>query len=355
MDDEKTEAPTAKKIEKAREEGNVLKSPDVNAFLGLVMGLALVFLCFNFWMRGLGGVFEQIYQGFNQDITRENAISITIALVFQMLYLLAPIFGALMVIGVIANVAQSGFLLTGKAIQPKLQKLNFITGMKNIISLKKLLDGFLITFKVMTAFMIAFFVFVGFMHELTTVALFPLGDQMLWFRDKALILIGILLAFFMVMATVDYIIKRYQYFKSLRMSKQEVKDEFKNMEGDQQVKGKIRSLMFQAARKRMMQNIPSADVVVTNPTHYAVALRYDSEKERAPRVLAKGVDFLAQRIKEVAAEHEIPIIENPPLARALYKDVDLDMEIPETLYQAMVEVLLKVQRINDERKKSVNV
>lgn len=355
MDDEKTEAPTAKKIEKAREEGNVLKSPDVNAFLGLVMGLALVFLCFNFWVRGLGGVFEQIYQGFNQDITRENAISITIALVFQMLYLLAPIFGALMVIGVIANVAQSGFLLTGKAIQPKLQKLNFITGMKNIISLKKLLDGFLITFKVMTAFMIAFFVFVGFMHELTTVALFPLGDQMLWFRDKALILIGILLAFFMVMATVDYIIKRYQYFKSLRMSKQEVKDEFKNMEGDQQVKGKIRSLMFQAARKRMMQNIPSADVVVTNPTHYAVALRYDSEKERAPRVLAKGVDFLAQRIKEVAAEHEIPIIENPPLARALYKDVDLDMEIPETLYQAMVEVLLKVQRINDERKKSVNV
>lgn len=355
MDDEKTEAPTAKKIEKAREEGNVLKSPDVNAFLGLVMGLALVFLCFNFWVRGLGGVFEQIYQGFNQDITRENAISITIALVFQMLYLLAPIFGALMVMGVIANVAQSGFLLTGKAIQPKLQKLNFITGMKNIISLKKLLDGFLITFKVMTAFMIAFFVFVGFMHELTTVALFPLGDQMLWFRDKALILIGILLAFFMVMATVDYIIKRYQYFKSLRMSKQEVKDEFKNMEGDQQVKGKIRSLMFQAARKRMMQNIPSADVVVTNPTHYAVALRYDSEKERAPRVLAKGVDFLAQRIKEVAAEHEIPIIENPPLARALYKDVDLDMEIPETLYQAMVEVLLKVQRINDERKKSVNV
>ena len=355
MDDEKTEAPTPKKIEKAREEGNVLKSPDVNAFLGLVMGLILVFLCFNFWVRGLGGVFEQIYQGFNQDITRENAMSITIALVFQMLYLLAPIFGALMVMGVIANVAQSGFLLTGKAIQPKLQKLNFIAGMKNIISLKKLLDGFLITFKVMTAFMIAFFVFVGFMHELTTVALFPLGDQMLWFRDKALILIGILLAFFMVMATVDYIIKRYQYFKSLRMSKQEVKDEFKNMEGDQQVKGKIRSLMFQAARKRMMQNIPSADVVVTNPTHYAVALRYDSEKERAPRVLAKGVDFLAQRIKEIAAEHEIPIIENPPLARALYKDVDLDMEIPETLYQAMVEVLLKVQRINDERKKSVNV
>ena len=156
------------------------------------------------------------------------------------------------------------------------------------------------------------------------------------------------------MAIADYLIKRYQYFKSLRMSKQEVKDEFKNQEGDQQVKGKIRSLMFQAAKKRMMQNIPNADVVVTNPTHYAVALRYDSSKERAPRVLAKGVDFLAQRIKEIAKENEIPIIENPPLARALYKDVDIDKEIPETLYQAMVEVLIKVQQINEERKKGVN-
>ena len=351
-DEEKTEAPSARKIEKAREEGNVLKSPDVNAFLGLVVGLVLIFLCFNFWVDGISNIFFQIYNSLNQDLTRSDAISITISLTFQILYLLAPIFGALVLTGIVANISQSGFLLTTKAIQPKLQKLNFITGIKNIISLKKLLDGFLITFKVMTAFIIAFFVFLGFMKELTTISLFPIGDQMIWLKDKALILIAILLAFFLVMAITDYLIKRYQYFKSLRMSKQEVKDEFKNQEGDQQIKGKIRSLMFQAAKKRMMQNIPSADVVVTNPTHYAVALRYDSTKERAPRVLAKGVDFLAQRIKDIAKEHEIPIIENPPLARALYKDVDIDKEIPETLYQAMVEVLIKVQQINDERKKA---
>ena len=351
-DEEKTEAPSARKIEKAREEGNVLKSPDVNAFLGLVVGLVLIFLCFNVWVDGISNIFFQIYNSFNQDLTRSDAIAITISLTFQILYLLAPIFGALVLTGIVANISQSGFLLTTKAIQPKLQKLNFITGIKNIISLKKLLDGFLITFKVMTAFIIAFFVFLGFMKELTTVSLFPIGDQMIWLKDKALILIAILLAFFLVMAITDYLIKRYQYFKSLRMSKQEVKDEFKNQEGDQQIKGKIRSLMFQAAKKRMMQNIPSADVVVTNPTHYAVALRYDSTKERAPRVLAKGVDFLAQRIKDIAKEHEIPIIENPPLARALYKDVDIDKEIPETLYQAMVEVLIKVQQINDERKKA---
>ena len=320
--------------------------------MGLVVGLVFIFFCFNFWVDGISNIFFQIYNSFNQDLTRSDAISITISLTFQSRYLLAPIFGALVLTGIVANISQSGFLLTTKAIQPKLQKLNFITGIKNIISLKKLLDGFLITFKVMTAFIIAFFVFLGFMKELTTVSLFPIGDQMIWLKDKALILIAILLAFFLVMAITDYLIKRYQYFKSLRMSKQEVKDEFKNQEGDQQIKGKIRSLMFQAAKKRMMQNIPSADVVVTNPTHYAVALRYDSTKERAPRVLAKGVDFLAQRIKDIAKEHEIPIIENPPLARALYKDVDIDKEIPETLYQAMVEVLIKVQQINDERKKA---
>ena len=351
-DEEKTEAPSARKIEKAREEGNVLKSPDVNAFLGLAVGLVLIFLCFTFWVDGISNIFFQIYNSFNQDLTRSDAISITISLTFQILYLLAPIFGALVLTGIVANISQSGFLLTTKAIQPKLQKLNFITGIKNIISLIKLLDGFLITFKVMTAFIIAFFVFLGFMKELTTVSLFPIGDQMIWLKDKALILIAILLAFFLVMAITDYLIKRYQYFKSLRMSKQEVKDEFKNQEGDQQIKGKIRSLMFQAAKKRMLQNIHSADVVVKNHTHYAVAFRYDSPKARAQRVLAKGVDFLAQRIKDIAKEHEIPIIENPPLARALYKDVDIDKEIPETLYQAIVEVLIKVQQINDERKKA---
>lgn len=347
-DAEKTEEPTPRKIEKAREEGNVLKSPDVNAFLGLVVGISLVFACFTLWVSGLGGVFAQIYQGFSQEITPQNILSIALSLIFQILTLLAPIFLALMIVGVLANIAQSGFLLTGKAIQPNLQKLNFINGFKNLLSLKKILDGFLITFKVLTAFIIAFFVFVSFMGELTTIALFPLWDQMLWFRDKALILIAILLAFFLVMASIDYMIKRYQYFKSLRMSKQEVKDEFKDQEGDRQVKGKIRSLMMQAAKRRMMQNIPNADVVVTNPTHYAIALRYNNKKERAPRVLAKGVDFLAQRIKEIAKQYEIPIIENPPLARALYKDVELDAEIPESLYHAMVEVLIQVQRINDQ-------
>ncbi|MCH5322983.1 MAG: flagellar biosynthesis protein FlhB [Helicobacter sp.] len=350
---EKTEEATPRKIEKAREEGNVLKSPDVNAFLGLVTGLSLIFICFNFWVNGISSIFHQIWSLFTQDLTANGVFSIALSLVFEVLKLLAPVFLSLVIMGVIANVSQSGFLLTTKAIQPKFEKLNFITGFKNLISLKKLLDGFLITFKVLMAFVIAFFVFLLFMKELTTVALFALGDQMLWFRDKALILIGILLTFFLVMSVTDFLIKRYQYYKSLRMSKQEVKDEFKNMEGNPEIKGKIRSLMFQASRKRMMSKISEADTVITNPTHYAVAVRFNPKLERAPRVLAKGVDLLAQKIKEKALEYDIPIIENPPLARALYKDVDLDQEIPYSLYEAMVEVLVKVQQINDAKKKKV--
>lgn len=345
MDDqEKTEEPTGRKIQKAREEGNVIKSPDVNAFLGMVMGLLLVFLLFKYWTSGIMDIFNQIYQQFkSNDFTINDVISLVLSLVYHLLLLVAPIFAALMLTGVVANVAQSGFLLTTKAIQPKLEKLNFINGLKNLISMKKLLDGFLITIKVFAAFGIAFFVFLGFVKELPTVALFPLGDQMLWFRDKAIVLIGILLAFFLVMAAIDYVIKRKQYFKSLRMSKQEVKDEFKNTEGDQQVKGKIRSLMMQNARKRMMQNVPLADVVVTNPTHYSVALRYDPSQESAPRLLAKGVDFAAQRIKEIAKEHEIPIVEDPPFARALYKDAEIDDVIPHELWNFAAAVLKRAE------------
>lgn len=350
-EEEKTEAPTGRKIEKAREEGNVLKSPDVIAFLGLVAGLAMIFLLFSYWVSGIKSIYEYSQSFYTSQFGRNDVMTLTLSLAFEVLKLLAPIFLALMIIGVIANISQVGFLLTAKAVQPKLSKLNFIKGIKNVISLKKLLDGFMITLKVFLAFCIGFFVFLLLVQELPTVALFPIGDQMIWFKDSALILIGVLLLLFLSLAIADYAIKRYQYFKSLRMSKQEVKDEFKQMEGDPKIKGKIRSMMLQSARKRMMQNIPQADVVVTNPTHYAVALRYDNTKEQAPRIMAKGIDFLAQRIKEIAREHSIPIVENPPLARSLYKEIDIDKEISPEFYQAVIEVLIHIQQTNQAKKK----
>jgi len=184
------------------------------------------------------------------------------------------------------------------------------------------------------------------MKELPTVSLFPIGDQMRWFVEKLLILVGILLLLFFILAAIDLAIKRYQYFNSLKMSKQEVKDEYKQMEGNPEIKRKMRQIMMQAGMKRMMSNIPQADVVVTNPTHYAVALKYDQKKDRAPKVVAKGVDFLAIRIKEIAREHDILIVQNKPLAQDLYKMVDVDKAIPEELYQAVAEVLAYVHKAN---------
>ena len=250
-----------------------------------------------------------------------------------------------MVTGVIANIAQFGLLLSPKAIKPKLSKINPITGIKNVISLKKLLDGFMITLKVFVAFIVGFAVFVSFFNELSSVSMSGLYGQIMWFRQKALILIGVLLILFFIMAVSDYLIKRYQYIKSLKMSIKEVKDEYKQYEQSPEIKAKIRQMQQKIASNRMMQEIPSASVVITNPTHYAVALRYgekEIEKGMPPVVVAKGIDELAIRIKGVAREYEIRIIENPPLARELYRQLDLNQAIPHDLFAAVGQVLQEV-------------
>ncbi|MGP1580496.1 MAG: flagellar biosynthesis protein FlhB [Wolinella sp.] len=348
-EEEKTEEPSSKKIEKAREEGNVPKSPELVGFFGLTTGLVLIFFLFHYWVSGTGKVFHSVMPFFHEDLGRKDVISLAISIALEYFLLVIPVFIALVIVGIIGNVSQFGFLLSPKAISPKFSKLNPISGFKNLFSLKKLLEGALLTTKVLAAFGIGFWVFLSFIGELTTVALFPLFDQMRWLGEKALILVGILLLFFFVMSMIDLAIKRYQYFKSLRMTKQEVKDEFKQMEGNPEIKRKIRQMMMQAAMKRMMQQLPSADVVITNPTHYAVALRYDPSKEHAPRVLAKGVDHLALRIKEIAREHDIHIVENRSLARELYRSVDVDKEIPHTLFQAVAEIIAYVHSINKNK------
>ena len=164
-----------------------------------------------------------------------------------------------------------------------------------------------------------------------------------------MILAAVMLFVFLIIAIIDLFITRYNYFNDLKMSKQEVKDEYKQMDGDPQVKGRIRQLQREAAKKRMMQNVPAADVIITNPTHYAVALRYDKEKEDAPVVLAKGIDFLALQIKKIGLENGVEIVENPPLARELYRLCDIDRQIPSELFKAVAEVLSFVYTANKQK------
>lgn len=348
-DEEKTQAPSAHKIQKAREEGNVGKSPDFAGFFILLVGLGLMFLLIPFWVSSAEKIFLHISALMNLDVDSRILGNLMLGIILEVFIMLAPLFIALMATGVIANIAQFGFLLSPKAIKPKLSKINPISGFKNVISLKKLLDGFMITFKVFVAFIIGFAVFVSFFDELPSVSMGGLYAQILWFREKALMLIGVLLVLFFIMAVSDYLIKKYQYTKSLKMSIKEVKDEYKQYEQSPEIKAKIRRMQQKLAQSRMMQEIPSASVVITNPTHYAVALRYtqkEYERKMAPVVVAKGIDELAIRIKAVAREYGIRIVENPPLARAIYKQLDLNQTIPPELFGAVVQVLGEVARLD---------
>lgn len=189
-----------------------------------------------------------------------------------------------------------------------------------------------------------------FLGELNHAALLNLQGQLLWFKNKALWLISSLLFLFFVLAFIDLAIKRRQYTNSLKMTKQEVKDEYKQQEGNPEIKAKIRQMMLKNATNKMMQEIPKANVVVTNPTHYAVALKFD-EEHPVPVVVAKGTDYLAIRIKGIAREHDIEIIENKTLARELYRDVKLNAAIPEELFEAVAIVFAQVAKLEQERQK----
>lgn len=344
-DEEKTQAPSAHKIQKAREEGNVSKSPELAGFFILLIGLGAMFLLVPYWVEGSQKIFLHINELIVLDVDSHLLGNLMLSIGFEVFLMLAPLFLVLMITGVIANIAQFGLIFSPKVIKPKLSKLNPISGIKNVISLKKILDGFMITLKVFIAFIIGFAVFVSFFNELPGVAVSNLYGQIMWFREKALILIGVLLILFLIMAVSDYLIKRYQYIKSLKMSIKELKDEYKQYEQNPEIKAKIRQMQQKIANNRMMQEIPTASVVITNPTHYAVALRY-GEKEMAkgmpPVIVAKGINELAIRIKGIAREYSIRIIENPPLARELYRQVEVNQVIPYELFAAVVEVLREV-------------
>ncbi|RAX56125.1 flagellar biosynthesis protein FlhB [Helicobacter sp. 10-6591] len=349
-DEEKPLAPSQHKIAQAREEGNVSKSPELVGFFVLLSGLALLFFMIPYWIEDCKNIFKYIATFFSiEEFNAQELLGIFVVIGYEIFAMVVPIFIGLMIIGIAANVGQFGWILSPKALRPKLSKINPITGIKNILSLKKILDGCMITSKVCIAFFIGFVVFVSFFGELPMVSRFNLYEQILWFREKALILIGILLILFFVMAVADFMIKRYQYTKSLRMSVKELKDETKRYEGNPEIKARVRQIQQKIARSRMMQEVPKASVVITNPTHYAVALRYSDEELRLgtpPVIVAKGIDELAITIKAVARENNVRILENPPLARELYALTEVGSYVPPDLFAAVVKVLEEVAELD---------
>jgi len=343
---EKTEKATPKRRQEARKKGQVLKSTEINSVLILLAS----FLLLRFLLPSmLDQIQDYIYNLWNKvpagDVTVETIVPLFTATIILFLQLIIPLLGIVALMGIIANLVQVGFLFTTENLEIKLSRINPIEGFKRIFSKKALAELFKSIGKIG---LISYIAYRDLKEQVNT---FPyLMDMEL---SKILIYLGqilfsilwkviLLLAF---LAVLDYLYQKYEYETSLKMSKQEIKDEYKNIEGDPQIKGKIREKQRQMAMSRMMQEVPQADVIITNPTHFAVAIRYDAKTMDAPMVIAKGQDLVALRIKELGKENGVTTVENKPLAQVLYYNVDINEQIPENLFQAVAEILAFVYRL----------
>lgn len=342
---ERTEKATSRRRQKARDEGKVAKSMELNAAAILCLGFL------SLYMMGphLAGQAMQVMRH-----TMANAPEIALAdptfiktfgnFALKFFVILSPVLILMTLIAFGINVAQVGFKITPKALELKLEKLNITTGLKRLVSLRSLVQLVRDSIKL---FIIGFVAYKVIASEFESFFLLPdmsvvqFATQM---GKMALTLVLKIGAVILAIAVLDYMYQRYEFEKSIKMSKQDIKDEYKDTEGSPQLKSRVRQMQRETARNRMMAAVPTADVVVTNPTHIAVALKYDPAEMDAPFVVAMGERLIAERIKEIAAEHNIPVVEDKPLARALFKMCDVGQVIPANLYKAVAELLAFVYK-----------
>ena len=290
------------------------------------------------------------------DFVRENAVDVTEKSVaalmsdalIQILIVCVPFFAFGFVVTALISVIQVGWKVTGKPLQPKFDKFNPINGFKRIFSKDSIFELVKSILKIFVIVYVAYTSIRGHAQDIFILYEIPLM-QAIMLCGTVIINAGLKISLvYLVIGLADFIYQKYRFNEDMKMTKQEVKDEFKNTEGNPEIKGRQRQRMREASRRRMMQDVPKADVVITNPTHFAVAIKYDAETSKAPVVLAKGEDYLAQKIKEAAREHYIEIVENKPLARMLYANVDIGQEIPPELYQAVAEILAMVYNMREK-------
>ncbi|MFE5319586.1 flagellar biosynthesis protein FlhB [Paenibacillus sp. NPDC056579] len=343
---EKTEPATPKKRQESRQKGQVAKSMEVPAAFILFFSF-LAFSLFGGYMKDQTmHVFRSIFYDYLLwDITIDNIIVLFEQLMVQSLLIIAPLLLVTVVIAIFSNYLQFGFLLTGDPLMMKFSKLNPIEGAKKIFGLRSLVDFLKSVLKMTIIGYVVYSTLWGEKGNLMDLARLPV-ENVLMFASSLTVKLGLKIGLVLiVLALLDFLYQKYEFEKSIRMSKQDIKDEYKKTEGDPQIKGKIREKQRRMALQRMMQDVPKADVIITNPTHFAVALRYDAKKMQAPTVIAKGTDYIALKIKQVAKEHRIITMENKPLARALYAQVEIGEAIPADMFQAVAEVLAYVYKV----------
>lgn len=341
---EKTEEPTSKKIDDAKKEGNVPKSAEVSG--AAILFFASIYLLFfaDMMYESIEAMMLHVYSFIGQEMDGKLFFTITSTIFWSILYNMLPLMFVIFLLAIVFNVMQFGFVVT--PVKLELTKIDPISGFKNVFSMKKALEALKLTAKLTIIFIVMVILLaivwdaiLAMMNKDVEASLESMIELIIYFLLTILFIV-------IVFALIDFFFTRHYYFKQLRMSKQEIKDEHKQLEGDPIVKSRIRQIQMKMSRERMMADVPDADVVITNPTHYAVALKYDKETKEAPIVVAKGINFLALKIKEIALESKVPIVEDPALARALYDQVEVEQEIPQSMYKAIAEIFTFVYNLN---------
>lgn len=350
MAGEKTEKATPKRKRDERKKGNVFQSHEVVMVAGLLASFYGLKLLGPFTLQTLETSVSQFFQlaGEFQEISFQECRQLFIDgfIIFAKAALPLLMIGGL--VAVILTLAQTKLLFSMKSLAFKANRLNPLSGLKKIISLRGMVEMLKAVAKIIILGYIVYTVFLEYIPQLPRLMDMSLGQAAAQTGSMILDIVSTVAIAAAAVAAADYLYQWWDYEKNLRMSKQELKEEYKQSEGDPQVKGKIRERQQAQARRRMMQSVPDADVIIRNPTHYAVAIRYIPEKNNAPVVVAKGADSLALKIVEVGEEHGVTIMENRPLARGLYEAVDIDREIPENYYQAVAEVLAFVYSLKQK-------
>lgn len=346
---EKTEKATPKKRQDEREKGKVAKSQDVNTAILLLFAFIMLAAFGSFMKNGMTSLYVHSFTEYiHWELTTNTIMQLVREVFLEITKIVAPIMVVVLVAVTAANLMQIGFLFTTEPLKFDLQKIDPIQGAKRIFSIRALVELLKSLLKIIFIGTITFTVIWLHKDEMMMMSL-KNAESAITFFGRVTIIIGISATIALLFLSIfDYAYQRYDYEKNLRMSKQDIKDEHKNVEGDPLIQSKIKEKQREIAMRRMMSEVPSADVVITNPTHYAIAIKYDEEKASAPYIIAKGKDEVALKIKEIAIAHDVMTVENRQLAQNLYSAIEIGEIIPEQFYQAVAEVLAYVYRLENK-------
>ncbi|MCC6660880.1 MAG: flagellar biosynthesis protein FlhB [Phycisphaerales bacterium] len=343
---ERTEQPTARRLSEARGRGQVAKSQDLASALDLVGGVLLIVFFGGSAITVLAAIMRRVLgDGAGNPVDPASIRALLISTGLQAGWIIGPGLAMMLLVGVLAHGGQVGWLFTTEPLSPKFTRLNPVAGLKRLLSTRNLVKAALNVWKLALTGLIAALVIRHQLDELAALPRLAMAPALYLLALKALELVLWLLPLLVLIGVIDWMYQRWQHTRDLRMTRQEVKDERRSSEGDPEVKRRRFRMAYEIAMQRINQSVPQADVIVTNPTHYSVALRYDQATMRAPKVVAKGADHMAFRIRHVAVRSGVPIVERPPLARAIYHNVEVGQEVSPDLYEAVAEVLAYVYRI----------